>query len=81
LDEVELSLRGSTKEWNGNNNKEEEVYLDEITGDWKAGNATLVEISGEDGTEGRLVNVNGGERVLKKVGRGGRQLGKGRAGL
>lgn len=67
MDEVELSLRGSNgsdKEGNENNNKEEEeeeVYLDEQTGDWKAGNATLVEISGEDGTEGRLVNVNGGE--------------------
>ena len=35
--------------------------MDEQTGDWKAGNATLVEISGEDGTDGRLVNVNGGE--------------------
>ena len=48
MDETESSLRG-------------EIYLDEKTGDWKAGNATLVEISGEDGTEGRLVNVNGGE--------------------
>lgn len=64
MDEVELSLRGSNesdKKGNEKNNKEGEVYLDEKTGDWKAGNATLVEISGEDGTEGRLVNVNGGE--------------------
>jgi hypothetical protein len=42
-------------------NKEGHVYLNETTGDWKADNATLVEISGEDGTDGRLVNVNGGE--------------------
>jgi hypothetical protein len=56
LDEVESSLN------NKQGNKEEEgVYLDETTGDWKAGNATLMEISGEDGTDGRLVNVNGGE--------------------
>jgi hypothetical protein len=57
LDETENYLRG-------------EIYLDEETGDWKAGNATLVEISGEDGTEGRLVNVNGGEWVLLSVGVG-----------
>jgi hypothetical protein len=57
LDEVESYLRG-------------EIYLDEQTGDWKAGNATLVEISGEDGTEGRLVNVNGGEWVSLNVGFG-----------
>ncbi|KAH8079386.1 hypothetical protein HD553DRAFT_135773 [Filobasidium floriforme] len=57
LDEVESSL----------SNKEGQVYLDETTGDWKAGNATLVEISGEDGTEGRLVNVNGGTNYRDQI--------------
>jgi hypothetical protein len=77
LDEVESSLNPNSKsnkegneKNNEENNKEGEVYFDETTGDWKAGNATLVEISGEDGTDGRLVNVNGGERVLLSVGVG-----------
>lgn len=37
------------------------IYQDEATGEWRAGNATVLEISGADGRAGDLVNVNGGE--------------------
>ena len=66
MDEVEQALGGENMDseqgqaTNRDATEKGPVYLAD-RGEWRAGNVTLHEISGEDGREGDLVNVNGGK--------------------